>query len=151
MHLPSNELLIFLSTVCSSVKITLYCLNPILVLKLCAAVALHSIISLFANSLSIKILLDCLFGSSTISYVCFLWSEKYFFYMFLQLFLHHFFHAFFYFQLTYIHIHCTKTTLTTAKLGKFFPFFVLFSNSFALSNNIIPPFILITSLSFFLI
>ena len=48
--LPSNEVIIFISTNCSLVKITSYCLNPNLVLKLCAATVLQSMIILIVNS-----------------------------------------------------------------------------------------------------
>ena len=78
MFSPSNDLFIFISTDCFLVKMTPYCLNPNLVLNLHAAVVLQSMITLVANSLSIKILLGCFFGSSTSSYLCFIWSERYF-------------------------------------------------------------------------
>ena len=59
MFSPSNELFISVTTDCSLVKMTSYCLNHSLVLNLCAAVVLQSIITLVANSLHIKIMLDC--------------------------------------------------------------------------------------------
>ena len=68
---------IFVSNYCSLVELTSYCLNPNLVLNLCPAIVLQSMIVLTAN-LSIKILLSYFFGSSTNSYICFLWSQKYF-------------------------------------------------------------------------
>ena len=68
---------IFVSSYCSLVELTSYCLNPNLVLNLCAAIVLQSMIVLIAN-LSIKILLSYFFGSSTNLYICFLWSQKYF-------------------------------------------------------------------------
>ena len=49
---------IFVCANCSLVKMIPYCLNPNLVLNLCAAV-LHSMIALVANALYIKILLGC--------------------------------------------------------------------------------------------
>ena len=78
MFSPSNDLFIFISTDRFLVKMTPHCLNPNLVLNLHAAVVLQSMITLVANSLSIKILLGCFFGSSTSSYLCFIWSERYF-------------------------------------------------------------------------
>ena len=74
---PSSKLIIFVSNNCSCVKIILYCLNPNLVLNLCAYVVLEYIIILTANFSSIKILLNCIFRSPTRSYICFLWSECY--------------------------------------------------------------------------
>ena len=67
-----NEFIILVSTDCPFVKITSHCLNPNLVLNLYANVVLQSIITLIANSSSIKIPLHCFLGSATISYVCFL-------------------------------------------------------------------------------
>ena len=61
MFSPSNELFAFVSTDCSLVKMIEYCLNSILVLNLCAAVILQSMITLVANSSRIKILLGCFF------------------------------------------------------------------------------------------
>ena len=65
MFSSSNELFIFVSTDCSLFKMASYCLNPNLVLNLCAAVVLKSIITLIANFMRFKTLLDCFFGSST--------------------------------------------------------------------------------------
>ena len=59
MFSPSNELFILVSTDFSLVKVTPYCLNHNLVLNLCAAVVLQSMITLIANSLCIKIVLGC--------------------------------------------------------------------------------------------
>ena len=75
MFPPSIEPIIFVSANYSFVKITSYCLNPNLVLNLYAAVALQYLITLVANSLCVKILLACFFGSSASSYLCYLWSE----------------------------------------------------------------------------
>ena len=77
MFSPSSKLIIFVSNDCSCVKMILYCLNPNLVLNLCAYVVLEYIITLIANFSSIKILLNCIFGSPTRSYICFVWSECY--------------------------------------------------------------------------
>ena len=55
MFSPSNKLFIFVSTDCSLVKMTSYCLNPNFVLNLYVDVALQSMITLVANSLRIKI------------------------------------------------------------------------------------------------
>ena len=76
----SNELITFISTDNSFVKMTAYCLNPILVLHLWAMVVLQSIITLIPDVLSIKILLSYFVcsSSSTSSYLCFLWFELYF-------------------------------------------------------------------------
>ena len=49
-------------------------LNPNFVLNSWVDVFLQSIITLLANFLSIKVLLDCFFGSSTRSYLWSLWS-----------------------------------------------------------------------------
>ena len=57
------------------VKTTSSCLNSNYVLHSCVDFALQSIITLTANFLSIKNQLGCFSGSSTISYLCFLWSE----------------------------------------------------------------------------
>ena len=73
-----NELIIFVSTDCSFVKMTSYRLKPNLVLNLWAIIVLQFIITLIANFSSIKILLTCFFGSSISSYLCFLWFELYF-------------------------------------------------------------------------
>ena len=59
-------------------KMTSYCLNPNLVLNLCTAVVLQSMITFIIDSLFIKILLGCFFCSSTSSNLCFLWFEMYF-------------------------------------------------------------------------
>ena len=72
MFSPSNELFSFISTDCFLVKMTSYCSNPNLVQNLCVAVALHSIVTLVANFLLIKILLGSFFGLSTSSYLFFL-------------------------------------------------------------------------------
>ena len=56
---PSKEGFIFVSSDCSLVKLTSFCLNPNLVLHLCAAVFLKSIIILVISSFSITILSDC--------------------------------------------------------------------------------------------
>ena len=76
MFSPLNKLFIFDSNDCSLVKMTSCCFNINLVLYLCAAVVLESIITLAANYLRIKILLGRLFGSSTSSYLCFLCSKN---------------------------------------------------------------------------
>ena len=75
MFSPLNELFIFVSTDCSFVKMTPYCFSPNLVLNLCAAIALQSMITLVANSLSRKNLLGCFFGSFSSLYLCLVWSE----------------------------------------------------------------------------
>ena len=54
MFSASNELFIFVVTDSFLVKITSHCLNPNLVLNLCDAVVLQSMITLIANSLRIK-------------------------------------------------------------------------------------------------
>ena len=59
MFSSSNVLINFVSTDCSFVKMTSYCLNPNLVLNLRGDVALQSTITLIANFLFIKILLTC--------------------------------------------------------------------------------------------
>ena len=46
---------------CYFVKMTWYCLNPNLLLNLCAALVLQSLITLAARILSIRILWDCFF------------------------------------------------------------------------------------------
>ena len=51
MFFPSNELLNFVSNDCSSVKMISCCLNPNLVLNLCATVALQLIITFATNYL----------------------------------------------------------------------------------------------------
>ena len=79
MFSPSEELFIFISTDCYLVKSTLYRLNPNPVLNLYAAVVLQSMITLISNSLCVKIPLSWLFCSSPSSYLCFLWSEIYFY------------------------------------------------------------------------
>ena len=58
MFFPSSELF-YVSTDNSLVKMALHYFNPNLVLNLCAAVVLPSMITLIADSLSIKIQLDC--------------------------------------------------------------------------------------------
>ena len=63
---PPNELFIFVSTCCSLVKVTSYCLNPNLVLNLGTAVVFQFIIILVMTSLYTKILLDCFFDSSNL-------------------------------------------------------------------------------------
>ena len=63
---PPNELFIFVSTCCSLVKVTSYCLNPNLVLNLCTAVVFQFIIILVVTSLYTKILSDCFFDSSNL-------------------------------------------------------------------------------------
>ena len=70
---------LFLYTDCSLVKMTSFCLHPNLVLNLHVAVVLQSIIALAANSLHIKVLLDCFFGLSTSSYLMFsmIWKILY--------------------------------------------------------------------------
>ena len=60
------------------VLLTSYCLSPNLDLSLWADIVLQSIITLVANFSSMKVLLTCFIGSSTSSYLCFLWSERYF-------------------------------------------------------------------------
>ena len=69
---------IFVSTDCSLVTRTSYCLNTNLFLNLCAVVVLQPVITLVANSVRIKILLRYFFRSSASSYQCFLWFEGYF-------------------------------------------------------------------------
>ena len=54
MFSASNELFIFVVTDSFLVKITSHCLNHNLVLNLCDAVVLQSMITLIANSLRIK-------------------------------------------------------------------------------------------------
>ena len=54
------------------------CVNRNLFLKLWVIVVPKSIITLIANFSSIKVLLTCFFGSSTSSYLCFLWFELHF-------------------------------------------------------------------------
>ena len=76
MFSTSNEGFIFFNPDCFLVKMTLYYLNPSLVLNLCASVVLQSMITLVANFLCIKILVGCCFGSSASSYLCFPWSER---------------------------------------------------------------------------
>ena len=56
---PSKERFIFVSSDCFLVKLTSFCLNPNLVLHLCAAVVLQSIITLVISSFSITIFSDC--------------------------------------------------------------------------------------------
>ena len=73
MFSPSNKLFILVNTDYSLVKMTSYCLNPNLV---CASLVLQSMITLVAYSLCKKILLSCVFGSSTNSYLCFPWPER---------------------------------------------------------------------------
>ena len=63
---PPNELFIFVSTCCSLVKVTSYCLNPNLVLNLGTAVVFQFIIILVITSLYTKILSDCFFDSSNL-------------------------------------------------------------------------------------
>ena len=60
------------------VKMISHCLNPNIVLNLCTAVVLQSMITFIINSLFIKILLGCFFCSSTSSNQYFLWFEMYF-------------------------------------------------------------------------
>ena len=74
----NSFLIIFVSTNFSFVKMTLYCLNPNLVLNLWATVVLQSLITLIANFASIKVLLTCFLGFSTSSYLCLRWLELYF-------------------------------------------------------------------------
>ena len=74
----SNELIIIVSTYCSFVKMTLYCLNPNLVLNLWANVVLQSIITLISNFLSITFLLHYFSGLYNSSYLCFSWFGSYF-------------------------------------------------------------------------
>ena len=66
-------------------------LNPNFVLNSWVDVFLQSIITLLANFLSIKVLLDCFFGSSTRSYLWSLWSLSFlwciFHFDFLQIFI----------------------------------------------------------------
>ena len=57
---------------------TLYCLNPNLVLNLWTNVVLQSIMTLISNFLSITFLLHYFSVSYTSSYLCFLWFESYF-------------------------------------------------------------------------
>ena len=61
MFSPSNELIIFVSTDCSFVRVTSYYLNPNLFVNVWADVVLQSVITLIANFLSIKVLLDSFF------------------------------------------------------------------------------------------
>ena len=78
---PLNELIIFVNTDCLFfvvVKMTSYCLNPNLFLNLWVDFVRQSTITFFTNFSFRKILLHCFFGSSTSSYLCFLWSEWYF-------------------------------------------------------------------------
>ena len=63
---PPNELFIFVSTCCSLVKVTSYCLNPNLVLNLGTAAVFQFIIILVITSLYTKILSDCFFDSSNL-------------------------------------------------------------------------------------
>ena len=65
------ELIIFVSTDCSLVKIISYCLNPNFVLNECADIVLQFIIILTDNFPSIKILLANFCGLSTGSYLYF--------------------------------------------------------------------------------
>ena len=68
MFCPSNEPISF-------VEITSYLNNPNHILHLCTDVALQSIITLTANFLSLKFLMNFFFfffGLSTSSYLCFL-------------------------------------------------------------------------------
>ena len=76
MFSPSDELIIFVSTNCSFVKITLYCLNPNFLLNFCVAVVPQSMITLAANPLHIKVLLGCFFWFIYCFYI--FWSEWYF-------------------------------------------------------------------------
>ena len=55
MFFPSNELLNFVSSGCSSVKMISCCLNTNLVLNLCAAVDLQLIITFATNYLHVII------------------------------------------------------------------------------------------------
>ena len=71
MFSPSNERIVFVSTDCPIVKM-MFCLNPNFALNLFADIVIQSIITLIANFLSIKILLNCFFSLSTSSYMCFL-------------------------------------------------------------------------------
>ena len=84
---PSNELIIFVSTGCSYVKMTSYCLNPNLILGLWVDVHLQSIITLTANFSSIKVPLHYVLGFFLSSLcLCFLWSEWCFVLIFHKLF-----------------------------------------------------------------
>lgn len=75
---PPNELFIFVSTCCSLVKVTSYCLNPNLVLNLCTAVVFQFIIILVVTSLYTKILSDCFFDSpNLIIYISVFYKLKY--------------------------------------------------------------------------
>ena len=58
MFSPLNKIFIFVRIDCSLDNMTLYCLNPNLVINLCAAVVLQSTITLVAISLYIKVLLS---------------------------------------------------------------------------------------------
>ena len=60
------------------VEMTSYFLSRNLVLNLFAPVVVQFMITLIADSLFIKILLRCFFGSSTCPCLCLLWSERYF-------------------------------------------------------------------------
>ena len=57
MFSPSNELFVYVSSDFSLFKTTSSCLNPNLALSLSSAVVLQFMITLIANSLSIKIML----------------------------------------------------------------------------------------------
>ena len=75
---PPNELFIFVSTCCSLVKVTSYCLNPNLVLNLGTAVVFQFIIILVMTSLYTKILSDCFFDSpNLIIYISVFYKLKY--------------------------------------------------------------------------
>ena len=92
---PWNKLLTFFSTDYFLIMMKLYCLNLNLVLYLHTAVILQSMVTLIANYCFIKILLDYLFGTSTCSYLSFLWYEIYFSIVICKFYdLMHFLHVF---------------------------------------------------------
>ena len=57
-----SSMFIVVSTDCSLVKMTSYCLNPNLALNLCAAVVLQYMFTLVANYLHIQIMFGYFFG-----------------------------------------------------------------------------------------
>ena len=71
------NLLSFVSTDSSFVKMTSYCLNPNLILKVCANFVPQSIITLVINFLPQKSSVRLFLGLSTSSYLYFLWSKRY--------------------------------------------------------------------------
>ena len=70
--------LFMLAPIVFFVKMTSHCLNPNLVLNLCDHIVIHSIISLIAKFLSLKIPLHYFLYILSSSCLCFLWFQRYF-------------------------------------------------------------------------